>query len=105
MSEAPLKKLKIESLLDANPPKAESPKLDKKIKPLFPDFEPQEELLKGISDFLYLNVGDRPYVEVEAKFGILIDKSTQKRISLPVQSECSRYKKYASSSYKCRELA
>ncbi|ORY05980.1 mRNA triphosphatase CET1 [Basidiobolus meristosporus CBS 931.73] len=48
--------------------------------------EPLDDILKVVSDFLYKHL-DRPYVEIEAKLGVLIDKRTNQRIKLPVATE------------------
>jgi hypothetical protein len=61
--------------------------------------EPYEEISKHVADFLYHNVvmqndpalvnggPDGPIIEIEAKIGHLIDKSTNDRLRLPVLSE------------------
>lgn len=50
---------------------------------------PIEDIVKQISDFLYrqINQINESFLEIEAKFGVLIDKSTNQRISLPISSE------------------
>ncbi|KAK4154230.1 CYTH-like domain-containing protein [Chaetomidium leptoderma] len=59
---------------------------------------PQEQLSKAVADFLFQYVvlnEDMGEIqsrgvkfEIEAKFGMLIDKSTNQRVDLPVHSEC-----------------
>ncbi|KAK3346613.1 CYTH-like domain-containing protein [Lasiosphaeria hispida] len=59
---------------------------------------PQEGMLKAVADFLFSCVilnEDRGEIqsrgvqfEIEAKLGILIDKGTNQRVSLPTMSEC-----------------
>ncbi|KAK0725232.1 CYTH-like domain-containing protein [Lasiosphaeris hirsuta] len=59
---------------------------------------PQEGMLKTVADFLFSSVilnEDRGEIqsrgvqfEIEAKLGILIDKSTNHRVKLPTSSEC-----------------
>jgi polynucleotide 5'-triphosphatase len=59
---------------------------------------PYEEVSKLVADWLFLNVVSRPdagelagrgvEIEIEAKLGQLINKDTNERFFLPVQSEC-----------------
>lgn len=57
--------------------------------------EPIDEFVREIADFVYHMVTTRPNmgpdvkVEVEAKLGVLKDRVTGKRISLPVLVETS----------------
>ena len=59
--------------------------------------EPLDEFIKAIADFVHHMVTTRPNlgpdarVEVEAKLGILRDRTTGQRISLPVLVETSAY--------------
>jgi hypothetical protein len=48
--------------------------------------EPLENNLKLISDFIYKHL-NKPHLEIEAKFGIIIDKETRQRIRFPTMSE------------------
>ena len=58
----------------------------------------QQQMTKLVADFLYLNVVSRGDlgelasrgvdIEIEAKLGQLVDKETNERYRLPVQSEC-----------------
>jgi polynucleotide 5'-triphosphatase len=60
--------------------------------------KPFEQMTKVVADFLYMNVVSRDdfgelssrgiEVEIEAKLGQLINKDTNERYQLPVQSEC-----------------
>lgn len=60
--------------------------------------QPYEEVSKLVADWLFLNVVNRPdtgelasrgvEVEIEAKLGQLINKETNERLWLPVQTEC-----------------
>ena len=69
--------------------------------PSFLNIIPHEELTRSISDFLYTQVIERDdvgfgaataqqgaVIEVEAKIGQLIDKNTNERLRLPVETEC-----------------
>jgi polynucleotide 5'-triphosphatase len=59
---------------------------------------PQDEISKIVADWLFRVVANREdagelasrgvEVEVEAKFGQIIDKDTNDRIRYPIQSEC-----------------
>ena len=59
--------------------------------------EPLDEFIREIADFVHHMVTTRPNmgpdakVEVEAKLGVLRDRTTGKRISLPVLVETSAY--------------
>jgi hypothetical protein len=45
-----------------------------------------DDFLRTISDFLFEYI-DTPNVEIEAKLGVLIDKNTRQRVSLPIETE------------------
>jgi hypothetical protein len=47
---------------------------------------PLDRTVKLVADFLYRHLND-PDLEVEAKFGLIVDKSSRTRLSLPVQNE------------------
>lgn len=61
------------------------------------DTKPRDELVRQVADFLYLtmlrreNIGTgdatRGALEVEAKFGTLIDRNTSERLALPVMTK------------------
>lgn len=59
--------------------------------------EPLDDFIREIADFVYHMVTTRPNmgpdakVEVEAKLGVLKDRTTGKRISLPVLVETGAY--------------
>lgn len=46
-----------------------------------------DELTKQTQAFLYDYI-KWPHVEIEARFGTIIDKNTQQRLNMPVTSEC-----------------
>lgn len=57
--------------------------------------EPLDEFIKEIADFVHHMIVNRPdvagTVEVEAKIGVLRDKASGQRLSLPVLVESSTY--------------
>ncbi|PVU90637.1 hypothetical protein BB559_004494 [Furculomyces boomerangus] len=48
--------------------------------------KPSEDLTRCISDFLF-KFADLPNIEIEGKLGLLVDKHSSSRISLPVLTE------------------
>lgn len=60
--------------------------------------KPADALAKVVADFLYLNVVRRDdlgelasrgvEIEIEAKLGHILDRQTNERLLLPVQTEC-----------------
>lgn len=56
---------------------------------------PQDELSKIVADFLFAKVIERPdltssgaILEVEAKIGQILDRTTNERLNIPVMNEC-----------------
>ena len=71
------------------------------LPPLSPSIlgvEPFDEFIMEIADFIYHMIKTRPEgpgrVEVEAKVGVLRDKATGQRLSLPVLVETSKHYHY-----------
>lgn len=60
-------------------------------------FNSMPDLNSQICDFLYdgINRKAKGKIEVECKLGILIDKSSQERITLPISTECSTRSSYS----------
>ncbi|KAJ1727195.1 mRNA-capping enzyme subunit beta [Coemansia biformis] len=48
---------------------------------------PAEDIVRVVADFVYTHTKDRANLEIEGKLGLLVDKKTGQRISLPVLSE------------------
>ncbi|GBC00043.1 hypothetical protein RclHR1_03720004 [Rhizophagus clarus] len=60
--------------------------LPKELEPSIFGIQPTNDFVRVVSDFLYMQVG-KENVEIEAKLGVLLDKTTRERIRLPVYCE------------------
>lgn len=64
--------------------------------------EPLDEFIREVADFIHHMIGQRPEgangVEVEAKVGVLRDKVSGQRLSLPVLVETSAYASFTTRS-------
>ena len=68
------------------------------MEPSITNIQPSEELIRLISDFIFLNLNEEGVenLEIEAKLGRIIDVSTNDRIRLPVQTETGTFPLVAS---------
>ncbi|CAG7855175.1 SubName: Full=Related to CTL1-RNA 5`-triphosphatase with manganese-or cobalt-dependent NTPase activities {ECO:0000313/EMBL:CCA75404.1} [Serendipita indica DSM 11827] len=51
------------------------------LEPSFLNMEPQDEFVKEIADWVAYISGGRPDIEVEAKFGVMVDRSNNQRVA------------------------
>ena len=62
------------------------------LEPSILNAEPFDEVMRYIADWLYNTVKGHSHVEIEAKIGVLRDKGSGHRVSLPVLTETSRWR-------------
>lgn len=63
------------------------------LEPSFLNMEPQDEFIKEIADWVSYMSSGRPNIEIEAKFGVVLDKGTGNRTvhRMGILVETSKY--------------
>jgi len=59
------------------------------LEPSFVNYEPLDEFVREIADWIYHHANGQPNIEVEAKFGIQLNEQNGTRLRLPILVESS----------------
>ena len=61
------------------------------LEPSFVNYEPLDEFIREVADWIHYHANGQSNIEVEAKFGTHLNEETGTRLRLPILVESSKY--------------